>query len=189
MLLLHHALFAPARFGGAPGAWVLLEAGRAVPGRRPAVRCGQWGLRVEGWEERGIIALQLPTFHRHLSTKSKGPEAFAPPARVISRKNNYLLMIYSIPARGFTAALSVFEGTPPTKPLICKLSFVRSCATVVGRTWAHHVGCGLKPALARFTSASGDIIEMSRFCSSRSVCLSLRCSSSCRETKNPAYFR
>ena len=67
-----------------------------------------------------MIALRLPTFHRHLSTKSKGPEAFAPPARAISTKNKYLLMIYSIPARGFTAALSVFWGTPPTKPLKCK---------------------------------------------------------------------
>ena len=189
MLLLHHALFAPARFGGAPGAWVLLEAGRAVPGRRPAVRCGQWGLRVEGWEERGIIALRLPTFHRLLPTKLTGPGAIAPPAHAISTKNKYLLMIYSIPARGFTAALSVFGGTPPTKPLICKLSFARSCAVRFGRTWAHHVGCGFGPACAGFTLASGDIIEMSRCCSSRSVCLSLRCSSSCRETKNPAYFR
>ena len=29
-------------------------------------------------------------------------------------------MIYSIPARGFTAAVSVFIGTPPPKPLNCK---------------------------------------------------------------------
>jgi hypothetical protein len=30
------------------------------------------------------------------------------------------LAIYSIPTRGFTAALSVFGGTPPPKPLECK---------------------------------------------------------------------
>ncbi len=38
MLLLHYALFAPARFGRAPGALFSLEANRSVPGRRPAVR-------------------------------------------------------------------------------------------------------------------------------------------------------
>ena len=43
-----------------------------------------------------------------------------PPARVISTKNKHLLAIYSIPARGFTAAVSVFWGTPPPKPLKCK---------------------------------------------------------------------
>src|SRR5437667_4465422 len=31
-------------------------------------------------------------------------------------KNKHLLAIYSIPARGFTAAGSVFRGTPPPKP-------------------------------------------------------------------------
>jgi hypothetical protein len=50
----------------------------------------------------------------------KGPGAFALPAHAISIKNKHLLAIYSIPARGFTAAVSVFRGTPPPKPLICK---------------------------------------------------------------------
>ena len=52
--------------------------------------------------------------------KLKGPGAIALPARAISIKNKHLLVIYSIPARGFTAAVSVFWGTPPPKPLICK---------------------------------------------------------------------
>ena len=43
------------------------------------------------------------------------------PAHAISTKNKHLLVIYSIPTRGFTAALSVFGGTPPPKPLECKL--------------------------------------------------------------------
>jgi hypothetical protein len=34
------------------------------------------------------------------------------------------LAIYSIPTRGFTAAVSVFGGTPPAKPLTCKSKFV-----------------------------------------------------------------
>jgi hypothetical protein len=39
----------------------------------------------------------------------KEPEAFiALPARAISTKNKHLLVIYSIPTRGFTAAVSVF---------------------------------------------------------------------------------
>jgi hypothetical protein len=42
------------------------------------------------------------------------------PARAISTKNKHLLAIYSIPARGFTAAVSVFRGTPPAKPFNCK---------------------------------------------------------------------
>ena len=50
------------------------------------------------------------------TSKLKGPEAFMLPAHAISTKNKHLLVIYSIPARGFTAAVSVFEGTPPTKP-------------------------------------------------------------------------
>jgi len=46
-----------------------------------------------------------------------GPEAVA---HAISTKNKHLLVIYSIPTRGFTAAVSVFRGTPPTKPFDCK---------------------------------------------------------------------
>jgi hypothetical protein len=38
VLLLRLALFAPGEFGKAPGVLVLLEAGRHVPGRRPAGR-------------------------------------------------------------------------------------------------------------------------------------------------------
>ena len=41
------------------------------------------------------------------------------PARAISIKNKHLLAIYAIPTRGFTAAVSVFRGTPPAKPLNC----------------------------------------------------------------------
>ena len=43
------------------------------------------------------------------------------PAHAISTKNKHLLVIYSIPARGFTATVSVFRGTPPTKPFDCKI--------------------------------------------------------------------
>ena len=42
------------------------------------------------------------------------------PAQAISTKNKHLLAIYAIPTRGFTAAVLVFKGTPPTKPFDCK---------------------------------------------------------------------
>ena len=42
------------------------------------------------------------------------------PAHAISTKNKHLLAIYAIPTRGFTAAVSVFKGTPPAKPFDCK---------------------------------------------------------------------
>ena len=42
------------------------------------------------------------------------------PAHAISTKIKHLLVIYSIPTRGFTAVVSVFTGTPPAKPFDCK---------------------------------------------------------------------
>ena len=44
----------------------------------------------------------------------------APPAHAISTKNKHFLVIYAIPTRSFMAVVSVFMGTPPAKPLICK---------------------------------------------------------------------
>jgi hypothetical protein len=54
------------------------------------------------------------------SRESKRAGSFTLPAHAISTKNKHLLVIYSIPTRGFTAAVSVFWGTPPPKPLECK---------------------------------------------------------------------
>jgi hypothetical protein len=55
------------------------------------------------------------------------------PARAISTKNKHLLVIYSIPTRGFTAAVSVFRGTPPSKPSKCKIRFALP-GDVIGRS-------------------------------------------------------
>ena len=55
--------------------------------------------------------------------KRKGPAATRAPALVVSTKIRHLLVISSIPARGFSAAVSVFRGTPPAKPLDCKIGF------------------------------------------------------------------
>ena len=54
------------------------------------------------------------------SREIKRAGSFILPAHAISTKNKHLLVIYSIPTRGFTAAVSVFRGTPPPKPLECK---------------------------------------------------------------------
>ena len=79
------------------------------------------------------------------------------PARAISTKHKHLLVIYSIPTRGFTAAVSVFGGTPPPKPLKCKLCFALSSGAIF-RSWAHHVGDDSKLVLAKFNLSPEDII-------------------------------
>jgi hypothetical protein len=61
------------------------------------------------------------------------------PAHAISTKNKHLLVIYSIPTRGFTAAVSVFRGTPPPKPFNCKVWF-SSPGACFGERRAHPTG-------------------------------------------------
>jgi hypothetical protein len=65
------------------------------------------------WQEEILLS------NRSREIKRAGSD-LALPARAISTKNKHLLVIYSIPTRGFTAAVSVFRGTPPPKPLECK---------------------------------------------------------------------
>ena len=85
------------------------------------------------------------------------------PARAISTKNKHLLVIYSIPTRGFTAAVSVFRGTPPTKPLICKfkIRLARSNDAIFW-SWADPTGEASLLVLAQFKLSPEDIIKMSR---------------------------
>jgi len=77
-------------------------------------------------------------------------------------KNKHLLAIYSIPARGFTTAVSVFRGTPPTKPFNCKIWSKRSGAGF-GDRWADPIGWAWSLCLAKFSFAPVDIIPMSVF--------------------------
>jgi len=90
--------------------------------------------------------------------KLKGPgESLLPRPFAISTKNKHLLAIYSIPARGFTAAVSVFEGTPPPKPFDCKIRFaLPGCAIEPSR--AHHIGDDSKLVFAKLGFAPEDII-------------------------------
>jgi hypothetical protein len=109
------------------------------------------------------------------------------PALAISIKNKHLLVIYAIPTRGFTAAVSVFRGTPPAKPLICKsvsnlpgpLSSDQWADPTRGKQWLS--GAGNRLALS-------DIIETSFYFCSQTVHLSLLpFTFSFRAIKNPAY--
>ena len=113
------------------------------------------------------------------------------PARAISTKNKHLLVIYSIPTRGFTAAVSVFRGTPPPKPLACKIRFALS-SDAISRSWAHHTGDDSKLVLAKINLSPEDITWMSRYSCSQIVRLSLTAihsAGSAGKIKNPAYTR
>ena len=81
------------------------------------------------------------------------------PGPAISTKNKHLLAIYSIPTRGFTAAVSVFRGTPPTKPLICKSQIRLSRASFW--SWADPTGEASLLVLAKFNLSPEDITWMS----------------------------
>ena len=111
------------------------------------------------------------------------------PALAISTKNKHLLVIYSIPARGFTAAVSVFRGTPPPKPLKCK-SVSNHFGARLRPRWANPTGEEFVLLCAFFSFATADIIETSLGYRSQTVHLSLPSFTiSSRETKNPAYTR
>ncbi len=121
--------------------------------------------------------------------KLKGPEASLLPAHAISTKNRHLLAIYSIPARGFTAAVSVFRGTPPPKPLKCK-SVSNHLGARLRSQWADPTGGKPRLSCAISSFATADIIETSLGYRSQTVHLSLPSFTiRFRETKNPAYTR
>jgi hypothetical protein len=121
--------------------------------------------------------------------KIKRAGSFVLPAHAISIKNKHLLVIYSIPARGFTAAVSVFRGTPPPKPLICK-SVSNHLGARLRWRWADPTGEEFVFLCAILSFATADIIETSLGYRSQTVHLSLPSFTiSSRETKNPAYTR
>jgi hypothetical protein len=109
------------------------------------------------------------------------------PARAISIKNKHLLVIYSTPTRSFTAAVSVFRGTPPAKPLICK-SVSNRPGALISDLWADPTGEEFCILCAIFSFVLPDIIETSCYFRSQSFHLSLPpFTISFREIKNPAY--
>ena len=91
----------------------------------------------------------------------------------------------ALPTHGFTVVLSVFGGTPPTKPLKCKFSFL-VFAAARDRSGAHHTGDQPMLIVAKFNLPPDDITWMSFYsCSSFLLSLvwhSIQCS---REIKKP----
>ena len=94
------------------------------------------------------------------------------PAHAISTKNKHLLVIYSIPARGFTAVVSVFRGTPPLKPLKCK-SVSNHLGARLRSRWADPTGGISRHSCASIRLALSDIIKTSRCYRSQTAHLSL----------------
>src|SRR5206468_11471020 len=76
------------------------------------------------------IALGLPPWRggilavKSQPRKLKGPGVFMLPARAISTKNKHLLVIHSIPTRGFTAVVSVFGAHLLRSPSIVKSGLI-----------------------------------------------------------------
>src|SRR5690348_5294884 len=93
----------------------------------------------------------------------------------------------AIPTHGFTVVLSVFGGTPSTKPLRLN-SKIRLDASgcALGCPRAHHTGEAFCLVLANFSFAPEDIIKMSLYSVSQSVSSFVIV---IRGTKNPAYLR
>jgi hypothetical protein len=107
------------------------------------------------------------------------------PAHAISTKNKHLLVIYAIPTRGFTAAVSVFKGTPPTKPKECKF-WLNTLGAHFSERWAQPTGREPRLSCANFSFVSDDIIEMSLLFRSQYVHLSsLHSFQSFTENKKP----
>jgi hypothetical protein len=123
------------------------------------------------------------------SREIKRAGSFTLPAHAISTKNKHLLVIYSIPTRGFTAAVSVFRGTPPAKPLECKF-WLNTIGALLCDRWAEPTGGEPRLSRAFFSIVSVDIIEMSPSFRSQIVHLSLLqvAFDHSRKTKNPAYL-
>jgi len=117
-------------------------------------------------------SMDRPDGGRLKGPKLKGPEAIALPAHAISIKNKHLLVVYSTPTRGFTAAVSVFRGTPPAKPLICK-SVSNHLGALISDLWADPTGGKPRLSCALIRLALSDIIETSLCYCSQTVHLSL----------------
>ena len=93
----------------------------------------------------------------------------------------------ALPTRGFTAALSVFGGTPPPKPFNCK-SVSNRLGARNRSEWAHHVGGTPLRSGASIRLARSDIIKTSLcYCSQIVAFRYCHFTVSFREQKNPAY--
>ena len=74
----------------------------------------------------------------------------------------------SIPTHGFTVVLSVFRGTPPAKPLDCKIR-LNSFGALLGDQWADPTGGEPRLSRAFLCFAASDIIKTSVYFYSQCV--------------------
>ena len=135
-------------------------------------QAGAWPTKKIGAVERTAPrwVWRKPLFNHNRESKRAG--SFVLPARAISIKNKHLLVVYSTPTRGFTAAVSVFRGTPPAKPLKCKFVSNRLGA-LFSDLWADPTGGKPRLSCALIRLALSDIIETSLCYCSQTVHLSL----------------
>ncbi len=93
------------------------------------------------------------------------------PLKLFQQRTNTSCYL-AIPTHGFTVVLSVFGGTPPAKPLNCKIRFAVSGQEIL-RAWARHAGDDSKFVLAKFNLSPEDITRMSCYSCSQIANLSL----------------
>jgi hypothetical protein len=105
----------------------------AQAGARPMKRL----VRLEKVASCSMVAVRKHLLNHNRESKRAG--SFVLPAHAISIKNKHPLVIYAIPTRGFTAVVSVFMGTPPAKPLICKL-VLNHLGALISDPWADPIG-------------------------------------------------
>ena len=105
--------------------------------------------------------------------KIKGPGVSyrRPPGLPFQQRTNTSCYLIEIPTHGFTVVLSVFRGTPPTKPLNCKSVSNRLGARFRQR-WTESTGGKPRLSCASIRLVLSDIIKTSF--SFRSQCSAFR---------------
>ena len=133
---------------------------------------------VNGLVRLPRIALGLPPWrggilllNHNRGNEGPGVSLHSRPAP-FQQRTNTSCYLGEIPTHGFTVVLSVFGGTPPAKPLKCKICFALSGAAL-DRSRAHPAGDQPMLVLAKTVLSPDDITWMSLCSCSQIVHLSL----------------
>ncbi len=111
------------------------------------------------------VALGLPPWRggilllNHNRGKLKGRELFHSRPMPFQQRTNTSCYL-AIPTHGFTVVLSVFGGTPPAKPLNCKIR-LNSSGALFCDLWADPTGGEPRLSCAFLIFVPGDIIKTS----------------------------
>ena len=103
--------------------------------------------------------------------KLKGRDLFQSRPMPFQQRTNTSCYL-AIPTHGFTVVLLVFWGTPPAKPLDCKIR-LNSLGALSRDRWADPTGGEPRLSRAFFCFVPGDIIKTSFSFHSQCYCLSL----------------